>query len=281
MRTINSRRQRPSRSRRFVTTAVGLAMLVHAAAVRAGTDDDIQALQIAQQETRQRLNKLEGSVQNQGLLEMAQMLERLQTEVRQLRGQIEQQAHELEQMRKRQRDLYLDIDRRLGDLQLQGAPGTGSGNNTAVQAGGGASAGGGSDGAPSAANAERERADYKSAFEILREGRYEEAIEAFSAFLQKYPDGGYADNAQYWLGEAYYVSRKFDQAAGEFRKVVEQHPDSTKVPDAKLKLGYTYYELKQWDKARGVLNDILDSHPSTSVAPLAEKRLMRMSGEGH
>lgn len=258
-----------------VLIAGGLLALVAATSAIAGTRDDIEALQLGQKEMQGRLALLEA--QNQGLMEMLQIVEQLQIELRQLRGDVEHQTNELEGLRKRQRELYLDIDRRLGDLQLQ--PGIGASPPLTGESAP-ATAGGAAQTADAQSDTDQERGEYKAAFEILREGRYPQAIEAFSLFLQKYPDGGYADNAQYWLGEANYVSRNFKQALVEFNKVLQQHPRSSKVPDAKLKLGYTYYELQQWDKAREILNDIANKHAGTSVAPLAEKRLLRMRQEG-
>lgn len=268
---------------------IGAALLLVPVALSAGagTRDDIQALQIGQQEMQERVERLESSVQNRGLLEMSQMLGRLQQDVRELRGLVEQQGHELERLRERQRELYLDIDRRLNDLQLRGSGATLGGADTGLPAGGASPGTGAGDegaedgGSSSTGDAEQERADYKAAFTILREGQYDRAVAAFSEFLKKYPEGDYADNAQYWLGEANYVSRNFEQALVEFGKVLDRHPRSTKVPDAKLKLGYTYYELEQWNKARDVLSGIVKMHPDTSVAPLAEKRLARMNDEGH
>lgn len=259
---------------RKIRIACSLVALVTVTSATGGTRDDIEALQGGQKDLQGRLALLEA--QNQGLLEMLKMVEQLQAELRQLRGDVEYQMNELEGLRKRQRELYMDIDRRLGDLQWQPA------------APGGASPGGNAAGKSAATTgiqeegqgADLERNEYKEAFEILREGRYPQAIEAFTRFLQKYPDGGYADNAQYWLGEANYVSRNFDRALAEFNKVLQQYPNSSKVPDAKLKLGYTHYELQQWDKARQILSDIVNKHAGTSVAPLAEKRLLRMSQEG-
>ena len=247
----------------------------------AGTRDDIATLQLGQQDIERRLLQLESQLGNQGLLEMLQMLQQMQTDLQQLRGDIEHQMNELEGLRKRQRELYLDIDRRLNDLQLQSPGGVGvmpsdPGSNVDGKSGPQANTN-----SASPADPDQERSDYKEAFESLREGRYPQSIEAFNAFLVKYPNGSYADNAQYWLGEANYVSRNFEQALTEFNKVLQLYPRSSKVPDAKLKLGYTYYELQQWDKARTILSDILSKHPGTSVAPLAEKRLLRMTKEGH
>jgi tol-pal system protein YbgF len=243
----------------------------------AGTRDDIEALQIGQQEMQARLNRIEAGVQNEGLLEMSQTLQRIQIELRELRGQVEQQGHELEGVRKRQRELYLDIDRRLNDMQLHGSTGV----SAAPPIGAPSGTMPASSDIQNTAETDQERDEYKAAFESLREARYNQAIEAFTTFLKKYPQGKYADNAQYWLGEAHYVSRNFDKALEEFGKVLDQYPRSSKIPDAKLKMGYTYYELKQWDKARQVLTGIVSAHANTSVAPLADQRLQRMSQEGH
>jgi tol-pal system protein YbgF len=132
-----------------------------------------------------------------------------------------------------------------------------------------------------AADAEQERSDYMAAFEILREGRYAQAIEAFTVFIKKYPAGKYANNAQYWVGEAHYASRNLEQALVEFEKLIKDYPWSSKIPDAKLKMGYTLYELGQWQKSREVLINIMTTYPKSSFALLAEKRVQRLTQEGH
>ncbi|MBN4079560.1 tol-pal system protein YbgF, partial [Beggiatoa alba] len=92
-------------------------------------------------------------------------------------------------------------------------------------------------------------------------------------FVQTYPNGFFADNAQYWLGEANYVQRRFDVALSEFDKVVKNHPTSPKRADALLKMGFTYQELGQYDKARLSLNTVIMNYPDSTAASLAQKRL--------
>jgi hypothetical protein len=94
----------------------------------ASTRSDIEALKIGQQEIQARMARIESSVQNKGLLEILQTVERMQIELRELRGLVEQQSYELEGVSKRQRELYLDIDRRLNDFQLQGTMSSTSGS---------------------------------------------------------------------------------------------------------------------------------------------------------
>ncbi len=95
-----------------------------------------------------------------------------------------------------------------------------------------------------------------------------------------FPDSELADNAQYWLAESHYVTKKFEQALGEFETVIEKYPRSRKVPDALLKMGYCNYELKQWGAARDSLKRVQAEYPETTAARLAGQRLQRMDEEG-
>jgi len=126
----------------------------------------------------------------------------------------------------------------------------------------------------------KEQEAYKAAFNLLKVGKYDEAILSYSDFLSKYPNGTYAPNAQYWLGEANYVTRQFPVAIEEFKKVINRYPESRKLPDAMLKIGYIHYELKQSDDARRVLTELTKKFPGTTAARLAENRLQRMKLEG-
>jgi len=127
----------------------------------------------------------------------------------------------------------------------------------------------------------QERGSYDSAFDLLKNGRYGDSIIAFEGFLKQYPQGEYAGNAQYWLGEAHYVTRSFDAAVREFTKVIDNYPTSLKYADSLLKLGYVHYELKQWQKARARLAQVIDKFPGTTVAKLAQQRLDRIRREGN
>jgi tol-pal system protein YbgF len=116
-------------------------------------------------------------------------------------------------------------------------------------------------------------ADYRAAVELVKAGQHAEAITALRAFLAKYPRHDYADNAQYWLGEAFYAQHDYPHALGEFRNVIETYPRGNKVPDALLKVGYCYGAMGQNDKARAVLEQVVNLYPKTEPAALAATRL--------
>jgi tol-pal system protein YbgF len=236
----------------------------------------------------QRVQRMERMLESKGLMDLFNRLEQLQREVQQLRGEIEVQDHLLKELQRRQRDLYVDVDQRVHALESGSRPAAASPPATdrkpaappvAPSAPPPASAP--EPGAAPVVDLATERDTYQRALDILREGRYEEAASAFQAFLQDYPSSSYADNAQYWLGEAHYVTRQFDMALADFSAVITRFPDSPKVPDSLLKKGFIYYELQDWAGARKSLQEVTGRYPDSTAARLAGDRLQRMKSEGH
>jgi tol-pal system protein YbgF len=207
-----------------------------------------------------RTARIERVVSNQSLLELAQHVDALQGEVRTLRGRIDELENANQALRKQQRDLYADLERRIGE--------------------GGAAGAGAAAGAAAAASAAPEQAAYTQAFDALKAGKYPAAISGFQGFLGSYPKSELADNAQYWLGEAYYASRDFPNAAGAFQAVIEKWPDSRKAPDAWLKLGFAQYEQKHFADARSTLTQVTHKFPDSEVAKRAAERLQYLPAEG-
>jgi tol-pal system protein YbgF len=203
------------------------------------------------------------------LLDLLRQLEELQTEVRQLRNNVEVQGHELEQLKGRQRALYDDLDKRLRDAERRGSATTEPVTPASAAA----------PDTPRVTTAPQQK-EYDAAFELMKQGLYDRAVKAFRAFLARYPDSGLADNAQYWIAEGNYVLRNYKLALEEFTKVVNA-PQNPKAPDALLKIGYVHYELGAYDKARKSLGEVQERYPGTSVAKLAAVRLDKMKKEGH
>jgi tol-pal system protein YbgF len=212
-----------------------------------------------------RLTKIERILGNQSLVELSQQLASLQDETRNLRGELEQLQHTADTERTQQRDLYADLDKRL----------------QAVESASGAAAAPAHGAPPAAGAAATDKGYYQTAFDLLKNGQYDKAITAFQQFLAAFPDSSLADNAQYWLGEGYYVNKDYESALKSFRQVVDKYPGSRKLPDALLKVGFCNYELKRWAPAREALNQVVRNHPDSSSAKLARERLDRMDKEGH
>lgn len=116
-------------------------------------------------------------------------------------------------------------------------------------------------------------AAYRAAVELVKAGNHTEGAAALRAFLAKHPRHDFADNAQYWLGEAYYAQKDYANALTEFRGVIDTYPRGNKVPDALLKVGYCYLALGQTERSRAVLEQVVSLYPKTEPAATAARRL--------
>ncbi len=244
---------------------------------------------------------------SQANADLLNRITQLQSEVQMLRGLVEEQGFKLEQSGQLQRDQAMDFDSRIARLEGHGganAPASSGGFmdaptqlaatapsqgvvdsvlRDASPAAPSASipAASGVDAAMSAPPVDpaAERAAYDAAFDALKNGQYAEAARRFQSFLSQYPDGEYAPNAQYWLGESYYVTQNYGIALDSFERLLARFPNSSKSPDALLKVGYCHYELKQWAQAEDVLNRAMRQYPDTTVARLAQGRLRALQLE--
>jgi tol-pal system protein YbgF len=233
----------------------------------------------------QRLQRLERRVE--AITELTLSLQALREENSRLRGDIETLQHQLAQLKRRQRDIYQDVDQRISALQqarttggaapAQAGP---SGDKPAGAAGpvGGDTAAGGQP--PASGDPRQMQADYKAAYALLspQVRRYDEAATAFEHFLKHYPDSPLAANAQYWLGESYYVAQKNKLALAAFQRLVEAYPDSPKVPGALYKIGRIQAAAGDRAKAIETLKRVLARYPEAPAAGLARAQLKKLQG---
>ena len=275
-------------SRRIGALVAFSACLVHAAGTFA------QAPVVDARDLDERLKRIERLIGSEGLLKLFEEVESLGTEVRELRGQIEVQAHTIEQLNQRQRQLYLDTDQRLQRIEsappVQAASPSPQPSVPAASAQTPASrttdatvpmpepapAASGTTGTTATTGVDpfAEQQAYQGAFDLLKSGRYEDAAVAFKQFIAEYPTGSYADNALYWLGETYYITRRFAESVQEFQRLVAQHPNSQKLTHALLKIGYAHDELGNRAEAERVLGELIARYPQSAAAGLARKRLV-------
>ncbi|MGH8129298.1 MAG: tol-pal system protein YbgF, partial [Steroidobacteraceae bacterium] len=204
----------------------------------------------------QRMDNVERQFENQGLLELSRQVEALTEELRRLRGDFEQVQHELERARAQQRDQYVDLDTRLKAAE------------TALAS------------AQASATTGTPEAEYQAAFNLLKEGKYDEAAAALRDFLGRHKDHELASNAMYWLGESHYVRRDYPAALAAFESMLRDYPGARKAPDALLKAGYCQYELKRYGPARASLTRLVQDYPETPAAAEAKARLERLGAEG-
>lgn len=114
---------------------------------------------------------------------------------------------------------------------------------------------------------------YNFAIRLLRQGDWGRAEMAFQEFVVAHPDEGLAANAQYWLGETFYVRHEYDNAAAAFLEAYKKFPDSAKAPDSLLKLGMSLSGLGMAREACNAFNAVVEKHADApaSILRLVEK----------
>lgn len=120
--------------------------------------------------------------------------------------------------------------------------------------------------------AKNEKAAYDTALKLMTSGRSAEGITRFEGFLQEYPQGVYAANAEYWIGEGLYAQGKYQEALNQFRKVDASYPQHHKNADALLKTGMCLSRLGDKAAAAEAYKQLLARFPNSESARIARSR---------
>lgn len=244
-----------------------LAFAVPASAQRVSTGDRLTALE-------QQL-----SAMRSGNLDLLNQVGGLKTEVQSLRAQIEELQQQVEQQKQSGRTQYLDLDGRLNRLESGAASPAAVPAPTAIAPA--------SPQVPSVQDTPPrvygdaatlgktvdERSAYNTAFDALKAGRYAESARMLQSFLDAYPNGAYAPNAMYWLGESYYVTQNYALAQEQFQTLLDRYPTHDKAAGALLKVGLCQYGLRQLDAAESTLGRVVARYPGSEAARTADDRL--------
>jgi tol-pal system protein YbgF len=259
-----------SQMRRIAALA---ALLLFGQVAHAGVFDDDEArkriaeanlrIDRLQKDFEERLAQLERQLKSGALVDLANNVEGLKSDVARIRGQIEVLTYELDQAQKRQKDLYVDLDARL--RKLEGAPGPGAadasvGNSAADTPG-------------AAASTANEQKAYDAALDQFKRGDFQGAITGFTAFVKANPKSALAPSAQYWIGNAHFARKDYKAAIASQRQLLLAWPDSAKVPDALLNIATAQSELGDNAAARRTLEELIGKYPQADAAAKARQRL--------
>jgi len=190
-------------------------------------------------------------------------MQQMQQEVMRLNGRIEELTNDVNTLRDQSLQRYMDLDKRLGNAPPApgSAPAAGATADAASPPPAVAST------TPGVAQPGEEQA-YQASYALVQGRQFEQAIAAFKQFLQRYPDGKFAPNAHYWLGELYLVMEPPDLEAARqsFALLLSQYPDNSKAPDALYKLGKVQFLKGNREKAREYLDLVISQYGGTDNA---------------
>ena len=253
--------------RKLLVAAVALAVSASALA-----QNSTPAYQNNQSEARRQ------SAGNQGNAELFFMIERLQQEVRSLRGELEEQRHQLDRLTRQSRERYIDLDQRLMELsEQQGQRRSGAG---ASPGNSGSTAASSQRQTPQTVSREyrqpsaEEQQAYQTIQDLIQQDKaYDKAIGELYDFIGEYPEGDLTVNAYYWLGEVYLVKPQLEQAKQAFTIVATRYQDHRKAPDALYKLGVVHDRMGEKDQAERYMKRVVDQYGASQAASLAKKYL--------
>lgn len=238
--------------KRLLPLAVLLA-LSSIGPVQAGLFDDEEARRQMiklREETNTRFERLEAS--SRGQLELASQNELLKAEIAKLRGQLEVILHEVESLKQRQRDFYVDLDSRMRKLETASTAATMS--------------------AP-AVDPAAESASYEASLNLLKEGKHKDALTAFEQFIKQYPRSSFQPSAHFWAGNAALQAKEVASASNYFNVVLNNWPSDPVAPDAMLGLASSQQALGDAKSAQDTLKRLIERFPTSSAAQAARQRL--------
>lgn len=270
-----------------VTRLILLALLVPA---QAGASDALASrlaeLQQGHQAQDARITRLEAQMQNQGLLNLLSQFEALRAEVARLRGAQEELAHQQDGADKRVKDLLADMDDRLRELEnrpvapppplpssavrLQPAQALGAARAAAATP---APAAAPTPAAPAAGAPDAETRAYEAAHQLVKAGRYREAVLALQAFVRAHPNSRLVPNAHYWTGFSYVGMSDFDSAAASYQFTIQNFPNSPKTPDTMLSLARAQVQMNRVADAIATLETLIARFPHNRAAEGARRLL--------
>jgi len=191
----------------------------------------------------------------------------LQEEIAILRGLVEEQQHQLKQLKQLQLDNYMDLDRRLSGGSSVQLPDTSNDVEPATK---------------SVQSRSREQNEsildtasesdvYKAAYDLLNQKDFDGAVSAFKTHLSRFPNGNFASNSHYWLGKVAMLKKDYPQAKNWFSDLITNFPTAAKVPDAQLDLGKVYFLMGDQSEAKSLLSKVASGN--SDAARLAQRFL--------
>jgi len=189
------------------------------------------------------------------LLEMNSQIEALRGEVARLRGANEQLQRDVSELQRKQQDIGQAVDERLRKFEPQKVTLDGIEFNAEPE----------------------EKRQFEEALALLRAGNFDQASQALSAFMRRWPASGYTPAARFWQGNALYGKRDYKEAIGVFRAFLIASPTHPRAPEALLAIANSQSEMKDSKAARKTLEELIKTYPQSEAAVAGKERLAALN----
>lgn len=118
---------------------------------------------------------------------------------------------------------------------------------------------------------------YRVGKQMFDNQEFDDALDAFALFIEKFPKSNLADNARFWTGEVYFAEQWYEKAIVEYQRVIDDYPRGNKVPAAYLKQGISFSLLGEKENALFRLRELVRLFPDHDKARIAERRITELN----
>jgi tol-pal system protein YbgF len=197
------------------------------------------------------------------MLDLQMQLEMHSDELRKVRGQNEEWVHNLQDVEKRQKDFYIDLDSRLRQVESSEAVSTSKPAATNL----------GDATKDVSAKPVGENRAFEAAYGLYKAESYQSAAIAFRDFMRQFPQSVHEANVYYWMGNAYFLAGDYANSQDSYQNLISRFPDHPRVAEALLNTAECQIELKFKTAAKNTLKQITSQFPGSDASEKAKKRL--------
>jgi tol-pal system protein YbgF len=230
---------------------------------------------LSDDEARKQIQQLEAriSAQASAMSDLQTQVDTLNADLRKLRGQDEELAHDLQDAEKRQKDFYIDLDTRLRRFEAVDNAAPAAQVQPASQPAAAPTAAQAAALQPAADDPAVEDRAYEAGYAFFRANSYQNAVNAFQEFLKKFPNSVFVPNVHFWMGESYFALKDYKSALTSYLQLADKYAYSPKAPDAMLSAAGCQQELKSIGGAKKTLKQLIAKYPDSEAAGKAKKLL--------
>lgn len=225
-------------------------------------DEARRRIEQVRQDFDARIKKVESSnetiLQNQR--DLNDQLGKLRQDLADLRGQVEVLGNDNDQNQQRQNAFYNDLDTRLRKLEAAISQMVAGSNGQVTQ---------------KKLDPAQEPKDYEAAINMVRSGKYEDAVKAFKQFITDWPKSSFQPGAHFWAAESMMRVHDYQGAQTAYSDLITQWPDDQLAPDALLGLSNAQKSDGDAKAARATLEKLVARFPKSDAGKTAKLRLKK------
>lgn len=118
---------------------------------------------------------------------------------------------------------------------------------------------------------------FNVAYNDYLKGNFQLAVSSFDLYRQQFPDSPLADDALYWIGEAFFSQKRYVEAVDAFDNLLLTYPRSDKAAAGLLKKGLALTELGKKDQALAVFKLLAAKYPLEAEARIAAEKIKELT----